>query len=96
MTRSCLGLFALLVLLGLPACGMVPRWLSRGKPAPVDLNTASVAAIGKLPGITPTMAGRIAAGRPYGTPETLVERRVLSPQELERIRDRVVVAAPAS
>jgi hypothetical protein len=42
------------------------------------------------------MAARIVAGRPYPDVEALVDRNVLTPRELERIADRIVVGNDAS
>ena len=37
------------------------------------------------------MAHRIVDGRPYSTPDDLVDRGILTRHELERILDRIVV-----
>jgi DNA uptake protein ComE-like DNA-binding protein len=69
------------------------------RPAPppterLDLNTASVRRIEKLPGITPSIARRIVDGRPYQEPDDLVERGILTRHELERISDEIAVGHP--
>jgi competence protein ComEA len=61
------------------------------EPPPLDLNTASVQRLETLPGVTPSMARGIIAGRPYGNPDELVERGVLTERELDRIRRRIAV-----
>ncbi len=90
MVRSRTGLAPILtLLLACTACGMLRR-TSSGE-APLDLNTAPVRRIEKLPGITPSMARRIVEGRPYGAPSELVTRGILTQRELERIMDEVEV-----
>jgi hypothetical protein len=79
---------ALAVVLG---CGLLHRG-EPPRPGPIDLNTASRAQIATLPGITPSMAQMIVDGRPYGDPEDLVTRNILTERELRRIADRVTVA----
>ena len=74
-----------------PACGLVHRHRDAPAPRPLDLNTASRRAIEKLPGITPSMARRVVEGRPYEEPHELVERRILTEREFQRVADRVTV-----
>ena len=82
----------------LPGC----RFLHRGhaehaehaepeRPPAIDLNTASLRRVEELPGVTPSMARRIVDGRPYSTPDDLVDRGILTHRELERILDHVVI-----
>jgi DNA uptake protein ComE-like DNA-binding protein len=80
-----------IVAIVLSACGLFRRHEGETAPAPIDLNRASVRKVEELPGITPSMAARIVAGRPYDDPHALVERGILTPRELERIEDRVTV-----
>jgi len=88
-TRRTLLLMALCVSLG---CALW-RHDDTAPPAPerLDLNTASVRRIEKLPGITPSMAHRIVDGRPYREPDDLVERGILTRHELDRISNHIVV-----
>ena len=74
-----------------PACGLVHRHRDPPAPRPLDLNTASRRAIEKLPGVTPSMARRIVEGRPFEDPYELVERRILTEREFQRVADRVTV-----
>jgi hypothetical protein len=90
-SRNRLVVVALAAVIALPACGLVRRWRTPGTPAPIDLNTASLRKVEKLPGVTPSMAKRIVEGRPYDDPQALVARGVLTEHELDRIRDRIVV-----
>jgi competence protein ComEA len=89
MRRSRSLLVAVVAAAALPlgACAVVRG----GEPAPLDLNAASVRRLEALPGITPSLARRIVEGRPYGAPEDLVARDILTERELVRIRDRVTV-----
>lgn len=83
----------LAVLLLVSACSLVQ---SRRAPltGPLDVNTASLADLGQLPGVTPSMARRIYEGRPYGTLDELVERGLLSQRELDRVKGKLRVGGP--
>ena len=79
----------------IPGCRFLHR-NQTSKPAAVvienvDLNTGSERKIERLPGITPSIAKQIVAGRPYANPQELVERNILTERELERILDHVTV-----
>ncbi len=56
---------------------------------PLDLNTATREQLVSLPGINGAEAERVIAGRPYNQPDELVQRRILSKTEYDRIADRV-------
>lgn len=58
---------------------------------PVDINTASRAQLKTLPGIGDAEAAKIMAARPYLTKTGLVEKKVLSLEAYDALRDRVVV-----
>jgi len=60
---------------------------SRDKP--LNLNTATKEQLTTLPGISAPVANRIIAGRPYGEPQELVARRLLSQGEYDKISDRL-------
>jgi DNA uptake protein ComE-like DNA-binding protein len=64
---------------------------SEPRPPVVDLNTASIREVERLPGITPSMARKIVDGRPYERLEDLVERGILTRHELDRLEDRATV-----
>jgi len=62
-------------------------------PAPearVDINHASVDELLKVPGMTPSWAGRIVRFRPYRTKQDLVEHGVVTSQVYGRIKDYVI------
>lgn len=55
---------------------------------PVDVNAASVDELASLPGIGPTIAARIVAGRPYASIDELLDVEGIGPKRLEAIRPR--------
>lgn len=71
------------------AQGMKEGW-QRGKNAPVDLNSASESELTGLPGITPRLARKIIAGRPYKNTQEMVSRRLMTEEAYSRISDAVV------
>jgi len=90
-----LATLALATALVAPGCSLFHWHHAPATPAPLDLNSASLRKIEKLPGITPSMAQRIVEGRPYEEPHDLVTRGILTQRELDRILDRVVVEGRA-
>jgi DNA uptake protein ComE-like DNA-binding protein len=56
----------------------------------ININKASREDLLTLPGINDRYADRIIADRPFAATHDLVTRRVLSPEEYDKIRDRVV------
>jgi helix-hairpin-helix protein len=94
MKRAVAAAVLLLALLGAPGCRLWHHGATTDAPVPIDLNRATVRAVEELPGITPSMAARIVAGRPYGSPDDLVDRHILTRRELDRIGDRIVVLDP--
>jgi hypothetical protein len=55
---------------------------------PVDINRAEHDELASLPGIGPTLAERIIAGRPYASVEELDRVRGIGPKRLEDLRAR--------
>jgi DNA uptake protein ComE-like DNA-binding protein len=55
----------------------------------VNLNTATKAQLLSLPGLTEAEADRVIAGRPYNDPDDVVNRRILSRAEYDKIAGRV-------
>ncbi|MGZ4829920.1 MAG: ComEA family DNA-binding protein [Candidatus Angelobacter sp.] len=60
---------------------------------PVNVNTASKTKLQTLPGIDEETAGRIIAGRPYHTRDELGTKGVVSPDEFNAIKDKIVVSS---
>lgn len=58
--------------------------------ARVDINTASVDQLMKVPGMTRTWAGRIIRFRPYRMKNDLVDRGVVTSQVYDRIKDYII------
>jgi DNA uptake protein ComE-like DNA-binding protein len=60
----------------------------------VDLNRAGLQELTRLPGITRSLAERIARNRPYRKLDDLVTRKVLGKKQFARIREFVVIHPP--
>jgi DNA uptake protein ComE-like DNA-binding protein len=56
----------------------------------VDINHASVDELAKVPGLTPSWAGRIVRFRPYRTKQDLFDKGVVSSEVYDRIKDFVI------
>jgi len=56
----------------------------------VDINHASIAELLKVPGMTPSWAGRIVRFRPYRTKQDLLEMGVVNSKVYDRIKDFVI------
>jgi DNA uptake protein ComE-like DNA-binding protein len=56
----------------------------------VDINHASVEELLKVPGMTPSWAGRIVRFRPYRTKQDMEERGIVTSQVYDRIKDYVI------
>jgi len=70
----------------------VPK-ISAAAPGPeqrVDINHASFAELLKVPGMTPSWAGRIVRYRPYRTKQDLFDKGVVSSAVYDRIKDFVI------
>jgi DNA uptake protein ComE-like DNA-binding protein len=66
---------------------------STAAPSPerrVDINHATVNELLKVPGMTPSWAGRIVRFRPYRTKVDLLERGVVTGRVYDRIKDYVI------
>lgn len=69
------------------------RRAAQAAPAPkdrVDINRASVADLLKIPGMTPSWAGRIVRFRPYHAKSDLLERGILPSGVYDRIKNYVI------
>jgi len=60
-------------------------------PARVDLNTAGIEEISRLPGMTTQTAERIIGNRPYRNLDQLVTKKVVGRKEFSQFRDYVVI-----
>jgi DNA uptake protein ComE-like DNA-binding protein len=83
--------------LEVPALGQSapPHSATRSKPIPppearIDINHASADELLKVPGMTPSWAGRIVRFRPYRTKQDLLDRGVLPSDVYDRIKDYVI------
>jgi len=93
--------FTVGTLLG-PLCLLAAQGTARSAPstskAPkaklVDVNTASKAALMKLPGIDGPLADKIIAGRPYLSKAKLVTQKVLPVDAWQKLRGLIVAGAP--
>ena len=56
----------------------------------VDINSASAAKLQTLPGVSPIVARRIIANRPYDSTDALVSKAHMKQEEYDRISDRIV------
>lgn len=66
--------------------GVREGW-SRDKP--LDINSATREQLLSLPGLTGAKADAVIAGRPYEEPRQLVTRHILSPNQYDKISDRL-------
>ena len=58
---------------------------------PVNINSASKTQLQTLPGVDENTAERIMKGRPYHTRDELGAKGVVSPEEFDQIKEKVVV-----
>ena len=58
---------------------------------PLDLNSASKSQLLSLPGITDDAADRILAARPYSNAHELLDKRIISREEFNKIADSITV-----
>jgi len=71
---------------------------SKAIPAPenrIDINTASVDQLLKVPGMTHTWAARIVRFRPYRAKNELLDRGIVTSAVYDRIKDYIVAHRPA-
>jgi len=92
-----LGLFlaAIVPAVSTLAQSSAPQAAPKTKPAPppearIDINHASVDELLKIPGMTPSWAGRIFRFRPYRTKRDLLDHGVLPGDVYDRIKDYVI------
>lgn len=61
----------------------------QSRTARVDVNSADVKTLETLPGIGPTLADRIVAGRPYHSADDLAKVKGLSKSKIDAIQDKI-------
>ena len=98
--KPCTALFILALVAGwrtVPAVAQssAAQAAPQSKPVPppaarVDINHASLDELSKIPGMTPTWAGRIVRFRPYRTKRDLLDQGVLSADVYDRIKDWII------
>lgn len=67
--------------------GVKEGWTAESKK--VNINTASKDLLLTLPGMDDDTAGRIVAGRPYHTKDELNTKGIVSPEEYQKIQDKI-------
>ncbi len=69
-----------------------PRTSANAPPSEerIDINHASAAELTKVPGMTPSWAGRIVRFRPYRSKVDLLDRGVVNGEVYDRIKDYVI------
>ena len=78
---------------GSPDVGVPVRTGVTGSTARVDLNTAGIEEISRLPGMTTQTAERIIGSRPYRNLDDLVTKKVIGRKEFAQIREYVVIGS---
>jgi competence protein ComEA len=58
--------------------------------AKLDINSASKDDLEKLPGIGPATSQKIIAGRPYRAKNDLVNKKIVSQGEYDKIKDQII------
>jgi DNA uptake protein ComE-like DNA-binding protein len=70
----------------------IPKTSANAPPpeARIDINHATISELLKVPGITPSWAGRIVRFRPYHAKNDLLDRGIVTSQVYDRIKDYVI------
>jgi DNA uptake protein ComE-like DNA-binding protein len=73
--------------------GAIARGVAEGlmRKGPLDINQASAKELATLPGMTPEIANTIVKNRPYASTRELVQKRVLSKSEFNRVKAQILV-----
>ena len=86
---------------GPAAAAAIEQWQRRGRPyaaappsqaGPLDINSATVDQLRKLPGIGDAYAKRIIAGRPYSSKNQLVSKGILPQNVYTRVQSMIVAS----
>lgn len=64
---------------------------SSGGQGSYNINNSSQSKLEELPGVGPVTAGKIIAGRPYGSIEELLSKKVISKSVFEKIDDQITI-----
>ena len=57
----------------------------------ININTSSQSQLESLPGIGPVTAQKIIAGRPYGSIEELLSKKIVGSKVFGQIKDKIAV-----
>ena len=88
-TLSCLALVAAPGLEAQSATDLMKK--GAGLAQPLDLNTAPVTDLAKLPGIGEGTANKIVAGRPFSSTSELVDKNILTKAAFDKVKGLVTV-----
>ena len=89
ITRFLLSLITPVILMTALAFGTLTVQGQTKTKGRVDVNSADVKALETLPGIGPTLADRIVAGRPYKNADDLAKVKGLSKSKIDAIQDQI-------
>jgi len=62
---------------------------SAGSSSTININTASESDLDGLPGVGPVTAGKIIAGRPYASTQSLLDQKVVTSSVFEKIKNQI-------
>ena len=89
---GCLALFSASAVEAQSATDLMKKGTDATKLAqPLDLNSASVADLKKLPGVGDSAAKKIVAGRPFTNTSELVDKKILSAAAYDKVKELVMV-----
>lgn len=57
----------------------------------ISINSASESQLDKLPGVGPVTAAKIIASRPYGSPDELLSKKVVTSSVYEKLKDLIAL-----
>jgi competence protein ComEA len=89
---GCLALFSPTAVEAQSATDLMKKGTDAAKLAqPLDLNSASVSDLKKLPGVGDSAAKKIVAGRPFTNTSELVDKKILSAVAYDKVKGLVTV-----
>ena len=89
-TRRPIPPIVLLIGVALLVMAIMAIWQSLQPHFPLDLNTAGLEHLQRLPGVDEAMARKIIEGRPYKRKDELVRRKIVEPALYEQIKGQIV------